>query len=518
MTTTWDRLRRTGTYVSRSAAEINRQQLDALSSKSMVEVYAELRSYYSNDQYNVIYSGAGQPYPGTRGIYNPTKRVVDWYAHRMYPGPWAGDGLPLPDGTPAAVPFASDTEETVRLAAMAGLEWSNWDERRAYYPLLGSMYGDVAMKPYLDVDAGKVYLQLIEPEYVTDLEFNNRGDVIAYKIEIPRRLDDDAKTKYVYGEYVDKERMITYYDGSPFGYDGLPAEQPNPFGFCPFVWVRHTYVGGVHGAPAIDGVVRKIDELNHMVSSIHDYIGKMSRQPIGIASDKSMGKGRDGDGVFVINAETGDHEGRSVLGTMKGPADFRAFPLLQDMGLTPASQYCRDLISEIEKDLPETVMDQQLREMSQVAGIAIPRLMGDVANRYLHAQRSYDGGLITAMQMMISMGSFAIQNRLWRQPWSDTQKRFLPFNLNSYDNGDLAVSLMNRPLVELTAQERAELALLRSQIPAQPTALREAGYSEEAIYGEGNEPDVAIGIIAEREIQSATAGSLFGTALNRGIV
>lgn len=513
-----DRWQRTGQYVSRSAAEVNRQQMGVVN-RSMVDVYRELRGYYSNDQYSIIYSVGGHPYAGTRGINNPTKRVVDWYSHRLYPGPWTPDGLPLPDGTPAAVPFASDVVEEVRLAAIQALEWSNWDERRSFYPHLGAMYGDVFIKPYLDVEAGKVYLQLIEPEYVTDLVFNTRGDVIAYRLDIPQRRDDEQKTSYTYGEYVDKERIVTYLDDREYGYDDSPAEQANPFGFCPGVWVRHSYVGGVHGAPAIDGVVRKIDELNKIVTSAHDYIEKMNKQPIGIASDKPMGKAKDGsEGVYVVNATASDTSGRVSLGTFKGPADMKVFPLIEDKGLDPALKYIQQLTSEIEKDLPETVMDEQLRQMDNVAGVAIPRLMGDVANRYGHAQRSYDSGLVTAMQMLISMGAFAARSGLWGRSLTAAQRRFMEFDLNSYDAGLLGISLMPRPLIQQTPQERAELALLRSQIPAQPTALREAGYSDQDIYGEGNEPEQRVGIIAEREVATAAAGDLFGRALGRGAV
>lgn len=518
MTTPWNRYATLGRSVARSSDEINRDLRGGGQIETLADVYRDLKRFYFNDQFGSAYSALGYLYRTTKPLYNPTRRVVDWYKYKIYDGPWTSDGLPLPDGTPSAIPFASDTEETVRLAAMAAMEWGNWDERRSWFVHLGAMCGDVLVKGQLDVEAGKAYPQVIDPEHVTELQFNQRGDVIMCRIEVPQRMNDARKTPYTYGEIITKETITTLKDGKPYSYDDVPAEQPNPFGFCPVVWVNHSYVGGVHGACAIEGTIAKITELNELTTPAHEYIQKLNKQPIGVASDKPWRTKANDDGIHFVNATAADTSGRPSIGTFKGPADLRVFPLLQDMGLAPSLEYIRNLIAEIEKDLPETVMDQQLREMDNVAGVAIPRLMGDVANRFSHAQRSYDRGLVTIMQMLISMGAFAVRSGLWGRSLTEAQRRFGQFDLTSYDRGELGISLMPRPLIRETPQERAELALLRSQLPAQATVLREAGYSDEDIYGDatGAVPERREGILTERQAGTASMSDLLGSAFNAG--
>src|SRR6266700_4089014 len=45
-------------------------------------------------------------YRNIRLIYNPTRRLVDFYAGQIYPGVLSVDGKKLPDGVSLAVPFS----------------------------------------------------------------------------------------------------------------------------------------------------------------------------------------------------------------------------------------------------------------------------------------------------------------------------------------------------------------------------------------------------------------------------
>lgn len=508
MLTRWARI---GHASRRSASAVNQNQP---AQKTLAEVYRMLEQYYANEQYSVLFTGSDSAYTGNRAIYNPTNRVVGFYAGRVYSDAWSDDGLPQSDGSPSTVPFAADVDEAVRMAAMQALTWSNWNRTRYRYVRTGAIFGDVGLKPHLDIERRKAYVQIIDPEYVTDIRFNETGDVIEYRIDIPTTDSDAQRTRYVHGERWTKDSFTTYRDDREVGIDGMPATQANPLGFVPFVWVNHRDIGGTHGAPAIDTVIPKIDELNAIVTASHDYIDKLSKQPIGIASDKSWGK----DGVMVVDSDP-DGTGRRRSGVLKGPADMRAFALLQDIGLGPAMQYVQELIGEIEKDLPETVVDEQLRSMQQVTGPGASRMMADVQNRLFEAEGNYDAGLIDACQMCVSMGAFAARSGLWgpTSQMTEGQKLFLPFDLNSYDRGEMRIEFLQRPLIPETATERIAEALMREQLKT-PTGLSESGYSDDEIYGEGKAPSPKPGILAERAVQTQTAGSLFGSLLNSGTV
>ena len=497
-----------GQAATRSAVAVNELQTDM----SRAGTYALLGSLYASELTSLSVPGLD-----VLPVYNPTRRVVDWYAGRCYSDVWTDDGLPLPDGTPSTVPFTADTDERVRQAAMAALSWSNWHRLRYVYVRHGGTFGDVFLKPTLDIDAGKVYVKVFEPKYVTDLTFNQRGDVIGFMIEFPVVGDDHNRTRYQYGERWDKETITTYRNGTPASYHGQPAEQPNPFGFVPAVWVNHRHIGGVHGAPAVDGVIPKIQELNMIVDSAHRFIERLNRQPIWIAS-----AGKFGDavgGVTVVDTEAGERQRRYSVGTIKGPADMRVGSMLQDMGLGPGLAYIQSLLAEIEKDLPETTVDEQLRNMTQVTGPGAARIMGDVAFRLYEAESNYDAGLIDAAQMMISMGAFAVRSGLWGPSGklTEAQRLFGAFDLSSYDKGDLAISFHQRPLITETAMERVGEALARESVKT-PQGLREVGYDDTQIYGDGNVPGVIPGLLEERQGQTVTAGSLFGNLLNAGAV
>jgi hypothetical protein len=60
----------------------------------------------------------------------------------------------------------------------------------------------------------------------------------------------------------------------------LIKEIDNPYGFAPAVWYKHSDTGAVYGAPAIDGSIAKIDELNSLASHAHDQVHKVIGAPL----------------------------------------------------------------------------------------------------------------------------------------------------------------------------------------------------------------------------------------------
>jgi hypothetical protein len=74
--------------------------------------YPVLWAYYSNELFDTALNPQWAGYRTTynlyrqiRPIYNPTRRLVDFYAASVWPGVLSEDGLELPDGMPIAVPF-----------------------------------------------------------------------------------------------------------------------------------------------------------------------------------------------------------------------------------------------------------------------------------------------------------------------------------------------------------------------------------------------------------------------------
>src|SRR4051812_4325303 len=78
-----------------------------------------LWAHYSNEVFEDTmlwgwYRGEMKLYRQTRSLYNPTRRLVDFYAGQVYPGVLSLDGAKLPEGVALAVPLAEDTSPELR--------------------------------------------------------------------------------------------------------------------------------------------------------------------------------------------------------------------------------------------------------------------------------------------------------------------------------------------------------------------------------------------------------------------
>src|SRR5688572_11559151 len=80
-----------------------------------------LYSYYSNETFSNLatwsaYRERFTLYRNIRSIYNPTKRLVNFYVAQVYPGVLSEDASKLPDGVTLAIPLSEDTPDEVKLA------------------------------------------------------------------------------------------------------------------------------------------------------------------------------------------------------------------------------------------------------------------------------------------------------------------------------------------------------------------------------------------------------------------
>lgn len=504
-----------GATVFRSTRMLN-QDLAGQPFVNATGYYRLLEAYYANEPYDEYNSAIERAkaryglYRNTRSIRNPMRRAVDWYPGHVYPGAMTPDGLALPDGTPSCVPFAQDVDPAVRLAMNQALQWGNWAMQRWSVVRDMAMLGDTFAEVYVDYEREKVYPVWYHPAIVQDITWNNSGDVVGYEIEI-KMMDERQREQYRWGKRVTKEKIVTLRNGKPYGYDDQPAEVENPWGFCPAVWAQFRNVGGQHGASVIDGVRPKIDELNSALSSIMDYIGKFANQgsiivtKSGAKSLEVANLGRSGQG------STGDLDNpqalRQKVQYIVAPEGTTILRLLENLGLEEAQAYIDGLVGEIEADLPEATLDDKVREHPDVAGVALRMMFGDVTNRLTEVQGNADAMLIKLIQMAVSIGGQLLQDGDWGQagPLSEAQLRFGPFDLGSYDRGELGVTLVPRPLFPESASERIQRAAAIEALRT-PTAMRIAGLDDATIAA----------LTADQESAAGSTASLLGRAFAAG--
>ncbi|SRR6266705_969562 len=423
-------------------------------------------------------------YRNIRLIYNPTRRLVDFYAGQIYPGVLSEDGAMLPDGVQLAVPFSQDTPLALKDAVAQFWQWSNWQARKSVQVRYGAALGSVLIEVVDDVDNGTVSAEVQWPGFVNEIKLDPAGNVKAYALEYQAR---DELTSYIYRKEVDDRQFRYFKDGAPFGYDGNSVVE-NPYGFVPAVWIKHTDIGGTHGSPCIAGSIGKIDELNNLASHVHDQIHKVIGAPLVIASSGKVGnlfsqpkRGATTD----LTYPTGDEESVLMLG---GPADTHVESLAGSLSLSDSIQYMTMLLQELEQDHPELVFYKELRSMSQVTGPAAERLVGDVNSRFAEAAASYDQANIKLFQMAVAIAGFRANSGAWGT-LNRQQQKFTPFNLDSYTRGDLDMAIMPRPLLRPTKMEIAqEKQALWLGVQAAATAgvplelvLKDEGWTDEEI-------------------------------------
>src|SRR2546421_5203871 len=387
-----------------------------------------------------------------RLIYNPCRRIVDFYQGAIYPGVLSEDGEDLPDGVQSAIPFSKDTSPQIKTAVAQLWQWNNWQERMHTEIMYAAALGDCLVEIVDYLDEGKVCFEMPWPGYVFDMDLDHAGNVKSYILEYGTWTEDEGF--YRYKKIVDKDYFQYFKNDEPFDY-GNGAIVENVYGFVPAVWFKHNSTGGDRGSPAIAGSMPLIDELNGQASLTHDQVRKVVGAPLIMWAKGSIqnlfGQTKRG-ATSDFDEPMSDQE--SIL-MLKGSENGRIDSLAGQLDIAAAYIVVDKLLTQIEKDYPELTFYEQLRSMSQVTGPAVQRMMGDVETRVSKAQTKYDSGNIRVFQMALAIAGYRASNGDWG-PLNSQQQKFLPFNLDSYARGDLNMAIVPRPLLKSTELEDAQ--------------------------------------------------------------
>jgi hypothetical protein len=425
--------------------------------------YALLWSLYQSSIFEdsaawQAYRARYRMYRFVRPIYNPARRLVDFYAGAVYQGEWATKPEAMIQ-TKAAIPFAEETQPALLAAIAQMFEWSAWQSRKSLMLRYGAALGDALVEVVDDLERRKVYLRTWYPGHVSRIETNPAGDVTAYTLEFDA-LEDDGMTLFTYRREVDRDWFRTFYNDEPFGYGGMPPAWPNPYGFVPATWLLHEETGTNHGNPAIRNI-NKLDELNNLASHGHDQEHRYMDAPI-LISGKVIG---DDLGNRTKAATTPEQQEALRFLTADAGSEFATVKLDPGRLLEEMDR----LLGEIEADHPELTMYRALREMSQVTGPAAEMLLGDVKALVNAARAQYDQQTVKLCQMATAIGGWRAQSGAWGA-LTQQQQVFTPFDLESYAAGDLALSIQARPLVLPTEQDELTLERQRQQLQSEQAA------------------------------------------------
>ena len=458
-TTLWGRLKM-ATLAGASAFKRTWDDPNALQNAASFEArtaqYNYLWHWYNGTLFDQLATWASYKanyglYRQIRAIHNPIERLVDFYAGSLYPGVLTEDAQKLPDGTPLAIPLADDIDPMLRAAVGQLWQWNNFQEQLQIIGTYGAALGDVAVEIVDDVEGGRIEWATRWPGVVTDLDLDNRGNVAGVTMEWDY---EEGGTTYTYKKVMDKETIATYRDGELFEYDGNPAEQLNPYGFVPFVWIRHKNIGGDHGKPALRSAsIPKLDEVNGLASHLVDREHQLLSAPVMFSGEGVRRLGEDQTKAASTHDQTRPTRGREELTILTAEQGGQATTIELPEG--EVLDHIRELLTAVEKDHPELTLYEQLRQMSQVTGPAAERLVGDALIPLQRARAGYDWQLVKLFQMSVAIGGWRAQRGDGR--WTErTRQRepFANFDLASYERGELDLSIMPRPLLPETPTER----------------------------------------------------------------
>ena len=428
--------------------------------------YATLWAYHENSVFDDVarwqtYRTAHRLYRATRPIYNPARRLARFYTGVVYQGEWATDPAQMTAKT-SAIPWSERTPAPLLGAIAQIYQWSNWQSRKNIALRYAAAVGDALVTVVDDLQRAKVYPDVVWPGHVVEIDLDPTGNVTYYAIEYDAdELDERGQPtgqSYVFRREVSKTYIAEFHDTTP------TLRAVNPYGFVPAVWMQHTATGSAHGQSAL-GNPSKIDELNSLAAHALDQAHRVLEAPILIAGQSVGGnlseQAKAAAAYGRVQTPAAAQEELKIITAAQG-SEIQALRL--EAGETMA--HMDHLLAEIERDYPELGMFAKLREMSSVTGPAADRMFGDVAALVNEARAQYDQQTVKLFQMCAAIAGWRAGDGAWGLPsqLSTQQRAFLPFNLDSYDRGDLDTSIQSRGLIMPSEDEELRLEQLRGAV------------------------------------------------------
>lgn len=427
-------------------------------------------------------------YRNSRLIFSHAGRVNAFYEQMVYQGTLSTDGKRLPDGSLGAIPIDPQTSsptanEALRAACATLWDQWRWSKFMGLRPGHAAILGECLTELIDDPGRHMVWPQLVWPGYVTEIELDMAGNVQAYALEYDiTREEAGRQVTFRYRKEVDKRsfrhfRKDAGIDFLPWDPDGRGAVVPNPYGFVPAVWDRHN-VGGKHqhSISAIQGAMPALYEFNSFFSHGIDYTRKTFNSPVVVRGRTAMPQG-----AVIGPSRDGDPRKRAEQQTWVDASEQGGVEILQfDMG--QAREIAADIKAYVLEMNPEARFWDELRQMSTLTAPGAERALGDATGLVYRVRGAMDPETVKLHQMATSMCGFRYHDDSadgWRARGGLTRRDdvFKPYTLDSYKAGDLDMSILERPVVPRTQEERLDV-LERMERLESTYALGEMGLDE----------------------------------------
>jgi hypothetical protein len=459
--------------------------------------YKLLRAFYEcNGLYNDVEASmydAGYWMPSMRPLRNPTYRAVEFYPRRLCPGS-IDDGLPI-----------QCENEAVVNAIKKIWKWSNWAAKKEVAARWLALYGDLFINvathykttqdEETDEDGNvvreamtepdRVSFELIRPEYVTEMDMDDRGVITYIRADIPsvRRTGDsveDYMSTWVWNlegfrawEQSDvNEDIITDIDrlGDP-----LVSVSMDEYGidFIPIVHVAFLDEGNDRGTAAIMPAIDKINEANQICTRLHQMLFRWNKRMLivsGAGRDANQRplpppKVKNSDGSEASSSVNADAEDDAIWSL---PGDVTVNSLIPNVDFAAHANALAAMLAEIEKDLPELRYSNLVEEGgASLSGRALRIMLSDTIDKAREVRGNFEAGLVRADEMALTLGKV---------------HGLFDKSIGDYDSGAFEHSFGARDVLPISQYERAETvgAWTNVGVP-RDTALRWEGVAQAEI-------------------------------------
>lgn len=147
------------------------------------------QAYLGNGLYDGVrdaWAITGAAPPNLKAIRNPVQAVVDVLGAKLYPEPLIVTTPRTQGLTSQQEREQAEADDPIKAAIDQVHDWSNWGRAKRKHARWVALYGEAFVKVVADPLAGRVYFELIEPQYVTDYSVDVRDFVTAIRLDIPQ--------------------------------------------------------------------------------------------------------------------------------------------------------------------------------------------------------------------------------------------------------------------------------------------------------------------------------------------
>lgn len=384
--------------------------------------YSILFGFYENTVYDnlrtwsIAYKTNYSLYRYIRNIYNPANRLTEFWRTVIW-----GGALDMEAGEQGAIPIRNASSQ-LRNAIATLWKSTNMGMQKDLITLYGASMGDVGVKVVDDPEKQRTYLKVIHPSEIRDVIMDHRGHCQGYVLE--KEVIDAQGREVPFVEVCERigdqdVRYRLYEDGR------LIDTWSAAYGFVPFTMIRHNFVGATYGWSEMQPHRSKIHEVDEQASKLHDYVRK-AIDPMWLFNFKEPKNSPTAKGIGEDATSSNPQPGREEVTSLYVP-DFRAKAqalVTDSIDLDQVGNRVKDMIAELERDLPELQMDIWSAG-GYTTGKALKTARQRVEKKVITRRPMYDDPLVNLHGMAIAIGG----------------ERGYPgyegFDLGSYERGEL---------------------------------------------------------------------------------